>query len=194
MKQKYRLIPRMCISKILLLGMMSVLTACGGQSAAEKAAAEQQAKAKKVVKQVQPADPLAGMSSAITGSKGTVPVEVRFELLDRPEPNKPVNVRLAFVPSTDLDALHAVVKPSTGLQVAEDTQVKFDAPKSGEIKEYKYVAIPTAAGIFLCNIDVTVTRDTGDTQFTFTLPIPVPEATTGKTASSGVNNAVPATK
>lgn len=163
------------VLKILMLTAMAAqLAACGGPSDAEKAAAEQQATVKKIVKQVQPADPLAGMASAVTGSKGTLPVDVRFELLDRPEPNKPVSIRLALVPTIDLYALHAMVKPTPGLQATEDTQVHFDSPKTGEIKEYKFAVTPTETGILLVNIEVTVTRDTGDTVFTFSLPVPVP--------------------
>ncbi|MES1195315.1 MAG: hypothetical protein ABUL58_00015 [Steroidobacter sp.] len=173
------------IAKLLTLVMMGVLlAACGGQSDEQKAAAEQQAQARKVVKKVQPVDPLAGMYSAVTGSKGTLPVDVRFELLDRPEPNKPVNIRLAFVPAMDLYALHAVVKSTSGLQIADDAQVKFDSPKNGEIQEYKFVATPTVTGILLATVDVTVTRDTGDTSFVYSLAVPVPDAASVAAAST----------
>jgi len=164
--------------------MVLQLTGCSGDSDAEKTAAEQQAQAKRVVKKVKPADPLAGMSSAVTGTKGTVPLDVRFEIMDRPEANKPVNVRLAFVPTIDLYALHAVVKPMPGLQVGDDAQIKFDAPKNGEIKEFKFVATPSEAGIFLANIETTVTRDTGDTTFTFSVPVPVPDKTPPSSATA----------
>ena len=179
------------IKVVLLLTAGALLAACGGPSDEEKAAAAQQAKIKKVVKQVQPADPLAGMSSAVTGSKGTLPVDLRFELLDRPELNKPVNVRLAFVPTIDLFALNAVVKPAAGLQLPDDAPVKFDALKNGEIKEYKFVATPASTGIQLVTVELTVTRDTGDTTFTFSIPIPVPE---NVAAAAPAANAVSASK
>ncbi|HEX2584335.1 MAG TPA: hypothetical protein VHL14_04330 [Steroidobacteraceae bacterium] len=185
MNQTFQFVLRLLV--LMTLGLSIV--ACG-PSDEEKAAAEQQAKAKRVVKKVQPVDPLAGMSSAVTGTKGTLPVDVRFELLDRPEPHIPVNIRLAIVPTMDLIALHAVVKPTTGLQVSGDTQVKFDAPKNGEIKEHKFVATSTEAGIFIANIDVTVTRDTGDTTFTFSIPVPVPD----KTAASATAAAAASSK
>jgi len=170
MNQAFQVVLRLLV--LLILGFS--LVACG-PSDEEKAAAEQQAKARKVVKKVQPVDPLAGMSSAVTGTKGTLPVDVRFELLDRPEPHTPVNIRLVLVPTMDLVALNAIVKPSAGLQISADSQVKFDEPKNGEIKEHKFVATPNEAGIFLANVDVTVTRDTGDTTFTFSIPVPVPD-------------------
>lgn len=164
------------VAALTLLSMgATLLTGCG-HSADEQAAAQQQAKIRKVVKQVKPADPLAGLNTAITGASGDVPVDVRFELLDRPVPNKPVEVRLVFVPQIDLYGLKAVIKPQSGVQVADDAQVKFDKPKKGELQEYKFSAIPSASGIFLVNVNVTVTRDTGDTPFEFSLPIPVPDA------------------
>lgn len=159
-----------------LLAMYCILLAGCGQSADEQAVAQQQVKAKKVVKQVKPPDPLAGLASAITGASGDVPVDVRFELLDRPVPNQPANIRLVFVPQIDLVALKAVIKPQSGLQVAGDAQVKFDQPKKGELHDYKFAVIPSGSGIFLVNADVTVTRDTGDTIFNFSLPVPVPQA------------------
>jgi hypothetical protein len=165
---------------LVLIAGACALTACG-PSAEEQAAKAQQAQTKKVVKKQQPVDPLAGMSSAVTGTKGTLPLEVRFELLERPEPHKPAKVRLAFMPSMDLMAMHAVVKAAPGLQIADDAQIKFDAVKTGEIKELQFVATPSEVGILLANIDVTVTRDTGDTTFNFSIPIPVPDqvATSG---------------
>src|SRR4051812_44512046 len=100
---------------VMVVATAALIAACGGHSDEEKAAAEQAAKAKKVVKKIQPIDPLAAMSVAITGTKGTLPLEVHFELLDRPEPNNPVNIRLAFVPSIDLLGLRAAIKPMPGL-------------------------------------------------------------------------------
>jgi len=176
------------VSRLLILMFMGIALVACGPSDEEKAAAAQQATVKKRVKKVEPTDPLAGMASAVTGSKGTLPVDVHFELLDRPEPNKPVNVRLALVPTMDLIAMHAVVKPMTGLQVGEDSQAKFDTPKNGEIKEYKFTVTPTDVGIFLANIEITVTRDTGDTTFLFSVPVPVPEKTPSNVATATVTN------
>lgn len=158
-----------------VLAMAVVLCGCG-QSDEENAAAAQKAAARKIVKKVEVKDPLAGMSSAVTGSKGNVPVDVRFELMNAPEISKPLNIRLAFVPSVDLYAVHASIKPpATGLSVAEDAQVKFEAPKNGEVKEFSFAAIPSSSGIQLVHVELTVTRDTGDTLFNYTVPVPVPE-------------------
>jgi len=174
---------------VLTLALIAMLlAACGGPSDEEKAAAEQLAKAKKVVKQAQPADPLAGMSSAVTGSKGVLPVDVRFELLDVPQIDKPLNVRVAFVPTSDLIALHAVIKSVAALKLADNEQVKFEMPKTGEIKEFKFVATPSAGGILVATIDVTVTRDTGDTTFTFSLPVAVPDADSTAVANASTKS------
>jgi len=175
-------------SRLFILMVMGFgLVACGS-SDEEKAVAQQQANAKKVVKKVQPADPLAGLSSAVTGTKGTLPVDVRFDLLDRPEPGKPVNVRLVLVPTMDLIAMHAAVKPAPGLQVGDDSQAKFDSPKNGEMKEFKFVVTPAAVGIAVANIDVTVTRDTGDTTFTFSVPVPVPEQAAASSVAAATSS------
>ena len=150
-----------------------LLTGCG--SSDEQQAAAQQMKVKKVIKQVKPADPLAGLNSAVTGSSGTLPVDLRFELLDRPQPGKPGKIRLVFVPAIDLYAIHAVIKPSAGMEMADGADVKFDAPKKDELKDYQFAVTPSSTGIYLVNVDVTVTRDTGDTVFNFSLPVPVPD-------------------
>jgi len=163
---------------IVMIAMGASVAGCGGKSDEEKAAAEQAAQTKKVVKKVQPADPLAGMSYAVTGTKGTLPLEVRFELLDRPEPTKPATVHLAFIPTMDLAGLRVAIKAMPGLHVGDDAQVKFEAIKNGEVKEYKFIATPATSGILLANVEATVTRDTGDTSFTFSLPVPVAAATT----------------
>lgn len=154
--------------------MVMVLTGCG--SSDEQQAAAQQLKVKKVVKQVKPADPLAGLNSAVTGSSGTLPVDLRFQLLDRPQPGKPAKIRLVFVPAIDLYAIHAVIKPGAGMAMADGADLKFDAPKKDELKDYQFAVTPSSTGIYLVNVDVTVTRDTGDTVFNFSVPVPVPDA------------------
>lgn len=154
--------------------MVMVLTGCG--SSDEQQAAAQQLKVKKVVKQVKPADPLAGLNSAVTGSSGTLPVDLRFELLDRPQPGEPGKIRLVFVPAVDLYAIHAVIKPGAGMTMTDGADVKFDAPKKDELKDYQFAVTPSSTGIYLVNVDVTVTRDTGDTVFNFSVPVPVPDA------------------
>jgi hypothetical protein len=158
---------------------VALLCSCGN-SDEEAAAAAKQAAARKVVKKVVVNDPLAGMSSAVTGSKGNLPVDVHFELMTTPEISKPMTIRLAFVPTVDLFAIQAAVKsPSAGISVADNSQIKFEAPKNGEVKEYSFSATPASSGIQLVQVELTITRDTGDTVFNYTLPVPVPETGAG---------------
>lgn len=159
-----------------VVAIAALLCSCG-HSDEENAAAAQKAAARKVVKKVEVKDPLAGMSSAVTGSKGNLPVDVRFELMESPEIGKPVNIRLAFVPSMDLYAMHALIKSShAGITVSDNAQIKFEAPKTGEAKEFGFTATPASSGIQLVQIELTITRDTGDTSFNYTVPVPVPDS------------------
>lgn len=159
-----------------VVGMVAIgLVACSNNSDEANLAAQQQAvKAKRVAKQAQPDDPLARMVKAVTASKGDLPVDVRFELGARPEPGKPVDIKLAFASSADLAALHATIKAANGLQTAPDLQAKFESVKSGEIKDYTFSVTPAATGIYIANLELTVTRDTGDNTYVYVIPVAVP--------------------
>lgn len=172
---------------LLALLVASTLAACGDSSdSAQKAAQATQAK-KAVVKQAQPDDPLVHMSLATTASKGALPLDLHFEITAPPEPGKAVAIKLAFVPNSDLLGLHAVIKTLTGLQLSADAQAMFDAPKAGEVKEFSFNVTPASTGIFLTNVEVTVTRDTGDTTYVYAIPLAVAAATIAPTVASSAS-------
>jgi hypothetical protein len=191
MTRKYRWLKVMLGSAALAI---SVVACSGGSDEASSAAAQEQAaKARRAAQRAKPADPLAGMIKAVTASKGNLPLEVRFQLVSRPEAGKPVDIKLAFVPAADLHAISAVIKPANGLQISSDAQTRFEGTKAGEIKEYTFTATAPNSGIFVATIEVTVTRETGDNAYVYSIPIPVPSpasaaassAVTGMSAGAG---------
>lgn len=168
--------PTTLIRCMLFSATLGIAACSGGSDDTQQALQQQAAKARRARQQTQPEDPLARMVRAVTPSKGELPIDVRFELQQRPEPGKPVDIKLALVPSTDLAALQAVVKSAAGLQIADNTQIKFDTLKSGEMKDYTFAATPSGTGIFIASVDVTVTRETGDNTYTYSIPVAVPAA------------------
>lgn len=165
--------------------LVAAVAACSRDSdqASTNSAQQQAAKAKRAAQQTKPEDPLAGMIKAVTASKGNLPLDVRFQLLSRPEAGKPLDIKLAFVPAADLQAISAVVKPADGLQLS-DVQTRFEAAKAGEIKEHTFTVTAPKSGIFLMNIEVTVTRETGDNTYVYSIPIPVPNPVSAAASSA----------
>lgn len=176
----------------VFVGIIIGVAACssGSDQAAQEAAQLQAAKAKRIAQQPKPDDPLAGTVKAITGSKGNLPLELRFQMLSRPERGKSMDIKLEFVPNTDLQAVSAVIKSAGGLQIGADTKTSFESLKAGDIKEYTFTATPPKSGIYLASVEVTVTRTTGDNAYVFSIPIGVPEPMSA--ASSSVVAAKPA--
>lgn len=167
--------------KAAVFAALSVIAACSKESNTD--AVQQQVTQTKRLAKV-PEDPLAGMTGAITASKGDLPVDVRFQLASRPQPGQPVEVKVAFASKAELMGLHAVIKPNDSLKMANDVQTRFDALKPGEIKDYSFTATPPTSGIYIATLELTVTRDAGDNTYSYSIPLAVPNPAPPASSSS----------
>ncbi len=148
------------------------LTACGSHSADSAAPAGARTVARKPVN---PLDQLSrNMVSAVAATKpSTVPVQVKFELLSRPDLGQPVEVDLAIVPmSGSVDRVAGKVEGEDGLELLEGAEIAAtDRPAEGVPIRHSVKVVPRREGILTVRAAVTVDAAGVSTTESYSIPL-----------------------
>ena len=158
-------------ASLLSISAVWLLTACHGDSnqAAQPASPKIAPKAADLVKT---ADELSvGMVEAVTVGKSAVPIAVKFDLASRPTLGQPLQIALAVVPQI-AGAARVKVTGSDGLKVAPGSAT-IDIPSIDPTQAYRInvIATPTADGVQLLDLTVSVTHDSSTDTRSFSIPI-----------------------
>lgn len=187
----------------LCLAAATLLAGCG--SGTPQGAANLSAKARAAAKAVKPADAIsANMVSAVALNKTAgVPVEVRFEIKDRPQVAQPVDVDLVIVPlSASVDRVSGKVQTEDGLDLIDGADFPTsDHPAEGVPIRHTVRVQPKQDGIFVVSAVLTVDGGGQSSTQTFSMPViagagmpdlPAPTAAPHVTHAGSANSA-PAT-
>jgi len=138
----------MSVRKSILLGALSVLwlAGCGSDSGVEDAA--KQAQAKPVKRIVVPVDPLASMARAVGNGKPGAAVDLRYDLLQRPEAGKPLQLQVALVPGPGVDGMEVTFSGMDGISLSGELTASFAGVKSGEAYKHTLSVLPDRNGVF----------------------------------------------
>jgi len=135
----------------LLVGCGSGSSGDGARPAAAKPATR---------KALNAADELSrNMVGAVAANKpSTLPIQVKFELRDRPHVGQPVDLELAIVPmSASVDRISGKVEGEEGLEVVEGAQIApTDHPVEGTPIRQSVKVIPKEEGILTVHAVVSV--------------------------------------
>ena len=147
---------------------------CGSHSSGGSTAAP--AAAKTITRKVaNPGDELSPfMVSAVAASKpSTAPVQVKFELRNRPGVGQPLDVDLAIVPmSASVDVVSGKVEADDGLELTDGGDIAATQhPAEGVPIRHAIKVVPKREGIFTVRASVTV--EAAGTSSTETWSIPV---------------------
>jgi hypothetical protein len=118
------------------------------------------------------AEQTAGMVEAAATGKSTMPVQLKFDLPQRPVVGQPLVVNIALISQIDADTAKVRLDDSSGLDVAAgggDHVIGKIDPDFVYRQEIKLV--PSADGVFFLNFTVTLRHDEIDDIRTFTVPI-----------------------
>jgi hypothetical protein len=129
-----------------------------------------------------PKDPMADMVSAVSGSRVSEPVELKFRLPHRPEVGKPIEVEIAVLPVSPLDRVAANFSAGTGLELRSGHEMAAIAnPEPNVPLPHRLTIVPERDGIFFVSAVVLADSEQSITR-TFSIPIiagkglPKPEA------------------
>jgi hypothetical protein len=114
----------------------------------------------------------AGMVEAVTQGKSQTPVALKFDLLQRPTLGQPLEIAIALLPQTAASAAAIEVTGAEGLQLAEGGgRIDFPAVEAAQVYRGSIKLTPTAEGLSLLTLSVTLTRDQLAEARTFSVPI-----------------------
>lgn len=168
---------------IISVGSLAMLVACGAEPDSDIAAnADATPKPAPVAKA--PEDPAAKMARAVGDGKPGAAVDIRYEILEKPEVGKPTQIELAFIPSAGVDSLAATITGMEGVTIAGDLQVSFDSVQAGTPYEHVFSLLPDRTGVYYITVAATTTLGGSSIGRTFSIPFVVgkPEAQQQKAA------------
>jgi hypothetical protein len=150
-----------------------LVAGCGSRAAPDTA---KQAAAKPVNrKTVSETDELLRkMVSAVAATKpSALPIQVKFELRDRPVVGQPADVELAIVPmSASVDRVSGKIEGEEGLEVVDGAQIAaIDHPAEGAPIRQSIKIMPKQEGIFTVHTVVTVDAAGQTSTETYAIPL-----------------------
>jgi hypothetical protein len=165
--------------RTLPLCAIALLTACHGDSSqAPVANSAQHGHAPVAVKPgPTPGELTAGMVEAVTVGKSTVPVAVKFDVTARPMVGQPLDVVVAVMPQIAADSAGLQVTGSDGLQLAsDDGPIEIPSVESSQVYRHDIKIIPTAEGVQLLSLSVSLKHDEITETRTFGVPLIVTQS------------------
>jgi hypothetical protein len=113
-----------------------------------------------------------GMVEAASQGKSQLPVELKFDLKQRPALGQALDIDLAVMPQIDAGAGEIQVRGGDGLTVAPSTnQVDLAAVEAGQVYRQSVKVTPTADGVLLLNLTVSLKHDEINESRAFSIPL-----------------------
>jgi hypothetical protein len=171
----------------LSLFAVALLAACHGEAVqAPVASVAPPTSAPAAVKRGATPDELtAGMVEAVTLGKSTVPVALKFDLGGRPMVGQPLQVVLAVMPQVEASSATLQVTGGEGLQIGPDAgPVEIPTLDPSEVYRVNVMITPTADGVQMLGLNVTLKHDEATETRSFSVPIIVGTSTDAAAATA----------
>jgi hypothetical protein len=133
-----------------------------------------------------PQELTAGMVEAVAQGRAQVPVNLKFDLLQRPVQGQPLEVAVALLPQTAAESATVAVSGSDGLKVeAGEQQFAFSEIEAAQVYRHSIKVTPTGEGFYLLTLSVSLQHDQTTDSRVFSVPILVGSATGAVSAPPG---------
>ena len=118
------------------------------------------------------AEQTAGMVQAASQGKSTVPVELKFDIAQRPKVGQPLDINLALIAQIEASPATIRVDGADDVSVASGAS-QFDIPsaEAGEVYRETVNVTPNAEGVVLLGVTVSLKHDEVVEQRAFSIPI-----------------------
>jgi hypothetical protein len=113
-----------------------------------------------------------GMVEAASQGKSQLPVELKFDVKQRPTSGQALDIDIALVPQIDAGAADIHVNGGDGLTVAPDTnQIDLPAVEAGQVYRQSVKVTPTADGVLLLSLTISLKHDEMIESRAFSIPL-----------------------
>jgi hypothetical protein len=168
------------------LAVAALLGGCGSHSSGPAGGTPAKAVA---AKSVRPVDELSrNMVSAVASNKpSTLPLQVKFELRDRPDVGQPVELDLAIVTmSASVDRVSGKVETEDGLELLEGSEIAAaERPVEGVPIHHHLKVVPKREGIYTVRALLTVDASGVPSSDAYSMPVIVAAASAESSGTPG---------
>jgi hypothetical protein len=113
-----------------------------------------------------------GMVEAASQGKSQLPVQLKFDLSQRPMVGQTVDINIAVMPQIDASGADIEVAGGEGLTIPPGAnQVELAAVAAGEVYRQSIKVSPTAVGVLLLNLTVSLKHDEMTESRAFSIPL-----------------------
>jgi hypothetical protein len=159
---------------LAVVALAAVLAACG-RGEDEQAASTPEAAAPPVSG---PAAPIESpedkrMANAVATAKLGAPVDLKYDVLAKPDVGQPFEIELALLPRLAADALEVEVTGIPGLTVVSGGATRFEGVTAGERYVAKALVQAEAPGIYYANVIAKMITQVQTEARTFSVPVVV---------------------
>jgi hypothetical protein len=114
----------------------------------------------------------AGMVEAVMQGKAPAPVDLKFDLLERPVQGQPLEIAIALLPQTAARSATVAVTAPDGLKVeAGGEQFEFPAVEAAQVYRHSIKVTPAGEGFYLLTLSVSLQHDQTSDSRVFSVPI-----------------------
>jgi hypothetical protein len=164
-------------SRVLaVVALAAVLAACGrGEEQVTNAPAPATPSGSGVVVTPPPAESPEDrrMANAVVTGKTAAAIDLKYDVLARPQVGQPFEIELVLLPRLAADTLSVEVTGITGLTVVSGGAAKFESVTSGERHVMKVLVRADAAGLYYANVVARMVTQVQTDVRTFSVPVAV---------------------
>ena len=113
------------------------------------------------------------MANAVVTGKTAAAVDLKYDVLAKPDVGQPFEVELALLPRVAADALEVEVTGVPGLSIVSGGVVKFDAVTAGSRHTAKVLVRADAPGLYYANVIARLVSKVQSDARTFSVPVVV---------------------
>jgi hypothetical protein len=117
------------------------------------------------------AEQTAGMVQAAAQGKSQVPVELKFDIAQRPKVGQPLDIDLALIAQITASPASIQVSGADDVSVAGAKQFDIPSAEAGEVYRETVSVTPNAEGVVLLGVTVSLKHDEQVEQRVFSIPI-----------------------
>jgi hypothetical protein len=115
----------------------------------------------------------ANMASAVVDSKTSAPVDMKYDVLAKPDVGQPFEVELVFLPRIAADTLDVTVTEAPGLVLVGQRDARFGPIESGQPYSLKVLVRGDAAGLFYLSATAKIATAVQTEARAFAIPVVV---------------------
>jgi hypothetical protein len=156
-----------------LAGAMLVLCGCHGDKQRDTAAAQTARKAAAAAKPrtATGSEQTASMVEAATSGKTTAPLQLKFELPQRPVAGQPFSLSLALIPGVAAQSMTLQFGESAGLTVADSADRPIGAVQPDTPYRQEVTLSAAADGVYFLSLNASIVHDAIVETRSYSIPI-----------------------